>query len=416
MVMLSDFLRYAVVDGRGQRAKPVDLSIDLSGGDYPPVTRLVYHGPDRQQRAVDWAAVRGIEWRLRQVRVADLEAGRPTPPDALGRAVLLRRDVLDALLLDLANRQTTRANDLWLREEGARLRLRAADVAPWAVLRRLGRGFLGLGADRNLLDWKNVEFLRGNPETARSGGDYHRRVASLPPAEIARLAEALPYLHAAELLTLIPDQVAADALEAMSPERKVQVYEELDPDRAGRLLALMAPDVAADLVGRLEPDLAQRSLNALPGPQRDRLVQLLRYPEDTAGGIMTNDVIAVPEQLTVAEARQAMSDKLKEPDFVYYVYVVDGENACRLCGVLTLREFLLSEDSRRLEQIMNRQLQMIDPLESAVEAARRVADTGLAALPVVARDGRLLGAVTFDSAMAQIAPPAWRAQVPRVFS
>ena len=85
-------------------------------------------------------------------------------------------------------------------------------------------------------------------------------------------------------------------------------------------------------------------------------------------------------------------------------------------GVLTLRDFLLSEDSRRLEQIMNRQLQMIDPLESAVEAARRVADTGLAALPVVARDGRLLGAVTFDSAMAQIAPPAWRAQVPRVFS
>jgi magnesium transporter len=414
--MISQLLRGYLVDEHGEQARLLDLAVDLSADDYPPVTRLIFRGRDRQQAELPWESVQAASWRAGRLTVADVRAGREAPPDALQRAVLLRRDVMDALVLDLENCQATRANDLWLREENRQLVLRAADVSPWAVLRRLGRGFLGRGTDRDLLDWKNVEFLRGNPQIARSGGDYHRRIAALLPAEIAKLADAIPYLHAAELLSLIPHPVAADTLEAMSPERQLQVLEELDEDRALRLLALMAPDVAADLVGRLQPELAQRWLNRLPAERREKLVQLLRYPEDTAGGIMTNDIIVVPEQLSVGEAREAMSEKLKAPDFVYYVYVVDDDEACRLRGMLTLRDFLVADDGRRLGEIMNRHLVMIDPLESAVEAARRVSDNGLAALPVVAGDGRLLGAVTFDAAIKQIAPPAWRAQAPRVFS
>lgn len=415
MVMLSELLRGHVVDEHGQRARLLDLAVDLSADDYPPVTRLIFRGRDRQQAELPWESVRAANWQAGRLTVPDVRAAREAPPDALQRAVLLKRDVLDALVLDLEHCQATRANDLWLREENGQLSLRGADVSPWAVLRRIGRGFLGGGTDRNLLDWKNVEFLRGNPQVA-SSGDYHRRVAALLPAEIAELADAVPYLHAAELLSLIPDPVAADTLEAISPERQLQVYEELDEDQAVRLLALMAPDVAADLVGRLQPELAQRCLNRLPGERREMLVQLLRYPEDTAGGIMTNDIVVVPERLTVGEAREAMAEPLKSHDFVYYVYVVDDDEAYRLRGVLTLRDFLVADDARRLPEIVNRHLVTIDPLESAVEAARRVSDNGLAALPVVAGDGRLLGAVTFDAAMEQIAPPAWRALAPRVFS
>src|SRR5438477_116527 len=121
-----------------------------------------------------------------------------------------------------------RANDLWLRLEGGRLWLRAADVSPWAVLRRLARGLLGRGGERQLVDWGDIEFLRGNPRVAQAGGDYHRRIARLTPPAIARLADEIPYHHAAELLTLIPDATAADALEAMAPERQLQVFEDLE--------------------------------------------------------------------------------------------------------------------------------------------------------------------------------------------
>jgi Mg/Co/Ni transporter MgtE len=323
---------------------------------------------------------------------------------------------MDALVLDLADRSATRANDLWLREERGSLSLRAADVSPWAVLRRLGRGVLGRGADRSLLDWRDVEFLRGDPRAAQQGHDYHRRIASLPATEIAHLAEALPYLHAAELLTLIPDGVGADTLEAMSSERQLQVFEELDEDQAARILALMAPDIAADLLGRLEPQDVRRWLNRLPPGQSERVTALLRYPEDTAGGIMTNDVIVVPERLTLPEARDALREPLAEPDFVYYVYAVDDERSRRLRGVLSLRELLIGRDDQSVSEVMRADVLAVDPRQSALEAAQLVADNGFAALPCVGPDGRLLGAITIDAAMEQLAPPSWRRQAPRVFS
>jgi CBS domain-containing protein len=415
--MLSDLLRYHLGDAQGQRARLLDLALNLAIGDYPAVTGLIYLGPDKQPLALPWDAVVTTDWGTRRLQVADLQNGHLQTPETLQKTVLIQRDVMDALVLDLEHRQATRANDLWLRQEAdGRLLLRGADVSPWAVLRRLGHGLLGRGADRQLVDWRHVEFLRGDPAAARAGHDYHRRVAVLPPVQVARLVDAVPYLHAAELLTLIPDPVAADALEAMRTTRQVQVFEELDDNQTLRLLALMAPDAATDLVGRLDPDLAERLLNGLPNPQRERVLALLRYPEDTAGGIMTNDMIVVPGDLSVEEARRTLRAQLADPDFVYYVYVVDAVGAGRLRGVLTLRDLLRAEDTDRLEEVMQASLITIDPLEPAAEAARRVADNHLDALPVIAADGRLLGVVTVDAAITLLAPPAWREQGPGVFA
>ena len=162
--------------------------------------------------------------------MADLAAALPTPAESLAQAVLLKRDVLDALVLDLGQRRAARANDLWLQEENGQLLLRGVDLSAAAVLRRLTFGRLGRGDERRMVDWHDVEFLRGDPRAAQAGQDYHRQIGRLPPAEIARLSEAPPYLHATELLTLLPDSVAADALEAMSTERQLQVLEELDED------------------------------------------------------------------------------------------------------------------------------------------------------------------------------------------
>jgi Mg/Co/Ni transporter MgtE len=261
-----------------------------------------------------------------------------------------------------------------------------------------------------------VEFLRGDPQAAREGRDYHRRVVQLQPGELARLLDAVPYLHAAELLTLIPDPAAADTLEAMSPERQLQVFEELDAGQAERLLALMAPEAATDLLGRLTPGDARRHLERLPEERRQRVLDLLRYPDDTAGGIMTNEIVVAPAAMTVGEARRALKAQLEAPDFVYYVYVVDSLEEGHLKGVLTLRQMVLANDDARLDTLMQPHLISIDPLEPAAAAARRVAENDLAALPVVSRDGRLLGAITADAAVAQIAPPAWREVAPRVFS
>ena len=418
MVMFSELRRFRLQDEQRRTAQFRDLAVDLSARDYPPVTRLFFRGRGKQQMELPWEAVTSFDLRGNRIVVKDLTAGRGAPPDALVRSVLLDRDIMDALVLDLANRHAMRANDLWLEYHEDRLWLDAADISPWAVLRRLGRGWLGRGGDRHLLDWKDVEFLRGDPKAALAGRDYHRRVASLQPSEIARLLDAVPYLHAAELLTLISDEFAADTLEVMKAERQTQVFEELDDDQALRLLALMAPNLAADLLGRLQPERAQQFLEALPMERRALIIDLLRYPEDSAGGIMTNQLVTVCGDLTVGEARLAIRDELRDPDFVYYVYVLDGLNseARRLEGVVTLRDLLVREEHERISDVMQRSVATLEPLMPAIDAARRVADQHLAALPVIGQDRRLLGAVTAETALLTISPPSMSGEEPRVFT
>jgi magnesium transporter len=202
----------------------------------------------------------------------------------------------------------------------------------------------------------------------------------------------------------------------MAPERQLQVFEEFPSDVAVRLLSLMAPDAAADLVSRLRPNRARDVVEQLPTTQRNRLIALLRYPEDSAGGLMTNDVVVVPVTLSVGEARQSIRAQLQEPDFVYYLYVIDDEVTRRLCGVITLRDLLLADDSQSITNVMRVPLEIIDPLEPADRAAQRVIDNSLAALPAVGQNRELLGAITADAAVIKLAPRIWREQAPRVFS
>jgi CBS domain-containing protein len=415
LLTLSELQQFNLVDKQGDSARLNDLAVDLLQGDYPPVTRLIFRDAKRLAKAITWDSVVEIDRQGREIKIDSFRAAVDAD-SAPKQEVLLRYDVLDALILDLENRRATRANDLGLAEENGRLVLRVADVGARAIARRLSRGMIGGRPGDTLHDWKYVEFLRGDPEAVRSGAGYHLRITRLPPGEIARLSEAIPYLHAAELLTLLPDPIAADALEVMSPERQLQVFEELDEEEAVRLMTLMAPDAAADLLGQLHPETARKILERAPARESDRIVELLRYPARSIGGLMTNDVVVAPQNWTVAEAHRRLREKLNGPDFVYFIYVVDDEESGRLRGALSLRDLFIAKEDQRLEEIMNPYLITLDPLCAAAEGAYRVLDSHLAALPVVARDGRLLGAVTVDSAVSEVAPASWGAQAPRVFS
>lgn len=414
MVMLSELLRFQLIDPHGESAKLTDLAIGQLDTDYPLVTHLIYHRKTRDEAVLPWKAVDKIDLPNRQIKIKGYEQAEEI--DTLDRAVWLRRDVLDALILDLQNRRATRANDLWLDEENGRLRLAAADTSGRAILRRLVRGYfhgIGRGA---LYDWKYIEFLRGDPQAVSAGARYHRRIIHLPPGEIAHLTAHVPYLHAAELLQLLPEQLAADTLEVMTPERQLQVFEELEETFALELLKHMAPDLAADLIGHLDIKVAQHYLNRLPKSSGERIVELLKYPPDTVGGIMTNDVITVAPHLKIGKARASLREKLKEPDFVYFVYVVEDQPPQRLRGVLSLRQFLTAEDDQTVEEMMNPYLLTLSPLDSPTQAGYRLLNSQLAAMPVIGKDGQLLGTVTIDAAVSQVAPRNWRAQAPKVFS
>ena len=412
--LLSALLRYHAVDVAGRRGRIVDLVLDLREADDLPVSSILV---DAQGELARIHGIGRLDPVHRVIRVPDLSTAVGVDVDALAACVLARRDVLDSLVIDLRRRRTTRVNDLIIEDRDGHLALDAADIGLRALVRRATFGVVPLPPrEADVLEWEYVEYLRGDPGAARAGHDAHERVAQLPPGDIARLLDSVPYLHAAELVELLPEQVAADTVEEMTPERQLQVFEELERERRRRILELMAPEMAADLLGHLLPADARDNLERLSGPARQRIVDLLRCPRDTVGGIMTNEVITVPGSLRVPEARTLLRTRLAKPDFVYFVYVVDDDEHRRLQGVVSLRELLIADESAAITEIMNRYVIALHPLDSADDAAHRLLDARLAALPVVSPEGRLLGAVTVDAAMAVAAPASWRSQAPRVFS
>jgi magnesium transporter len=131
---------------------------------------------------------------------------------------------------------------------------------------------------------------------------------------------------------------------------------------------------------------------------------------------MTNDVVCAPVSLTVAEAREQLRERLKEPDFVFLIYLVDDLKTRRLRGLISLRNLITAGDDEKLEDLMDPYVTTIRALEPAKEAAYRVINSHLAGMPVIGNEGQLLGVLCVDAAIAQVAPANWTAIAPRIFS
>ena len=400
MVMFTQLQRFDVEDLKGQRAPLADMCIELLEDDYPPVTHVLFR-LNGDLREVSWDHVSVVDRRRKVIRIDDLNSSESGDEE---KHLLLGRDLMDALVLDLLGRQTTRVCDLWLAEDDGVLRLKGADAGFLALIRRVARGLLGGARKAALFDWKYVEFLRGDPDAVKNGAGYRLRINRLPAGEIARLADYVPYLHAAELLKLLPDEKAADVLQAMSTERQLQVIEELDEDDAVNLLDRMSPDLATDLVGRLHVDTLRRYVTKLPAEQREKIMELLRYPEDSVGGVMINDLIVLPAELTAGEAQAKVPHKIKTVHFTSLVFLVEAESAEKLVGSISLRQLLASDADAKLKDLMDPYLETLDPFEAAVDAAYRIVNGQLEAMPVVNTEGSLIGAVTIAAAVSRLVP------------
>ena len=179
--MLSTFLQFRVFDDSGRRGHLDDIAVGFLEGDYPAVTHFLYRNSEREQIMLPWHAVTGIDWRHARINVNNFGAAKSVTDDSSPQEVLLKRDVLDALVLDLNRRLATRANDLLLEEENDKLLLKGADTSSLAILRRLSHRVFGSGPSRSPCDWKYIEFLRGAPHAVRNGAGYHMRIKRLPP-------------------------------------------------------------------------------------------------------------------------------------------------------------------------------------------------------------------------------------------
>ncbi|MBU0638323.1 MAG: magnesium transporter [Planctomycetota bacterium] len=214
------------------------------------------------------------------------------------------------------------------------------------------------------------------------------------PADVAEAIEGMTAAEGAQVLAALPAEAAADALEQMREEDAEQYVAELAPGSAASAIQEMAPDDAADLLAELPEERREEILAGLDAKDRAQLEKLMAYPSDSAGGIMSPEVTALTEDLTVSEAVNALRRIADESEQLYYTYVVDRDN--RLVGVLSLRDLLVGRSTQSIRDIMISNLVSVPADMDREEVAALFAKYGYLALPVVDAGHRLLGIVTVD--------------------
>jgi len=215
----------------------------------------------------------------------------------------------------------------------------------------------------------------------------------------------------AGVLSSLDDEQVADAIEEMEPETQVEVLEDLEPDRAADILEEMSPDDAADLVADLSETTRQEILALMETTEADEVKELLSYPEESAGGIMTTEYIALPANVTAGQAIDKLRELEPDAETIYYVYVIDkNEN---LVGVLSLRDLIVAKPEMTISDVMIKEPITVRVLDDQDHVAGVIARYNLLAVPVVNDAGHLEGIVTVDDALDAVAPSAGRRWHPR---
>ena len=415
MVFLTEILGASIVDVHQRGVGRVRDVIVRVQEPYPIVTSLVLSR--RRGVTVPWSLVRTYAAREIALRAAreDLQSAPAAEHD-----VWLSRDVLDKQVIDLDGRRVVRVNDLQLTEHAGEMLLVGADIGVRGILRRLGlenvvRGVMtavGRPLPMVLVSWNVVQ-----PVTDRAPDAVHlrisgKRIEKLHPADIADIVEDLGSHERSAVFQSLSEEIAADTLEEMELEDQVSIIEHMDAERASEILEEMPPDEVADILAEVPEERAQEILNLMEKDEAEDVEVLLKYHDDTAGGLMTTEFVALPDTLTAEECIETLRRLEPEAESIYYVYVVDEEH--RLEGVLSLRDLIISAPGKQIGEMMIRDVKYVELDTPVPEIAAVLSKYNLLAVPVLDDRHVLCGIVTVDDALEGVLPDSVRRRLPRV--
>ncbi|MBE3076174.1 MAG: magnesium transporter, partial [Actinobacteria bacterium] len=296
------------------------------------------------------------------------------------------------------------------------LRVVGVDISGGAIMRRLGLSKLAERFSRRveprLLDWKTVEPVSGEASGMKLQLT-HDKLALLHPADIADIANELSPEERVAVVEALEDEVAADTVEEMHPNFQVTLLNDMNERKAATILSNMDPDDAADLLADLPEEKAAALLANMRFKEARDVRHLLRYEEDTAGGIMTTEYVAVPPGLTAGQAIDQLRQVESGAETIYYMYVVDDDG--HLAGVFSLRDLIIASRSTLVEEFMEQHLISVRADASLGEVSQIVAKYNLMAVPVIDEDNIMRGIITVDDAIDIVLPLSWKKRLPKIF-
>jgi len=220
------------------------------------------------------------------------------------------------------------------------------------------------------------------------------------PADVAMVFQSLPELDRKAVFAALARSettLAAASLTELTQSEAIELLRTLPPEGIAQVLQELPSDDAAAFIAELPEELREELLDLMKVEASTDVQELLSFAENTAGRIMTPDVFALKEDLTVGEAISAIQRASSDIELVFYLYIVDDRN--HLVGVSSLRQLLLVPPTTPLKKIMSSDVISVSTDTDQEEVARIVARYNLLGMPVVDEENKLVGVVTVDDVL-----------------
>jgi CBS domain-containing protein/sporulation protein YlmC with PRC-barrel domain len=400
IVYFTELLSLNVVDLRGKKIGNLRDAALVPLIDPLRIDRfLVGAGPG-------WLSVRHDQVKAIDSRGIHLKEEILTPYHSDEYMLRMKRDLLDQQIIDAQGRKVVRVNDitfLKLRQDGRdTLRVLEVDIGIRSILRRVLSGLLPPPAIRRLqsripprsIRWEFCNVLEPDPQRRVRLNITNKLLEKMHPADLADIVEELSPEDRQALISAIDREVAAETLSEVAPEIQVSIFESLEPEKAAEILEEMAPHEVADVLGELPHGRSEELLDEMEQADKEEVEELLEFREDTAGGLMNTEFLALPEEATVADATAALRENEENLDSIYSLFLVDRDE--RLTAVVPLTRLFLASGDSPLRSLATEPLLSVELRERQNRVAEVFDKYNLLALPVVDDDNRLVGVISVD--------------------
>src|SRR5579885_1016150 len=353
-----------------------------------------------------WLAIRHDQIRSISLDGIYLKDENLTPYHSDEYMLRMVRDLLDQQIIDAQGRKVVRVNDITfeLRSEpaGDKLWILEVDIGIRSIFRRLMQGVLPPKWVRKLqgkipvhsIRWEFVNILEADPQRRLRLNISNKLLEDMHPADLADIVENLSPQDREAIFENIDSEVAAEALSEVEPEIQASILESLETEKAAEIVEEMSPDQAADVLGGLEEETSHEILQEMEHEPKAEVSELLEFEQDTAGGMMNTEYVALPETATVGDAIQALKGNEELLESLNTIFLTSAQG--RLAGAVPLARLFLHESATPLRDLAVERLIEVNVDERQDRVTELFDKYNLLALPVVGEDRTLEGVITAD--------------------
>ncbi|MFI5008141.1 MAG: magnesium transporter [Solirubrobacterales bacterium] len=220
-------------------------------------------------------------------------------------------------------------------------------------------------------------------------------VGEMPAADLADLVNQLTLQEAATVMTMLPVPRVVEVFDQPTFHRRSAILERMEPARAGQILEGLSADERTDIVRLMGERERRRLLPKCSPAVAAEVERLLQYPDHSAGGIMTTEFVRLAPGWTVRECLKHIRSVAREKESIYACYVLEPDTG-RLLGSVSLRDLVMAELDQPVEKVMRRKPATVNALDDQEAVANKIAKYNLLAVPVLEKDGTVVGFVTVD--------------------